>query len=245
MKKLNLSGTLKMADPTTSKMMSALITDSMENVPIGEVSDKIRSCCGAYVIRFKSGKIYAGKSKDVRTRPLGHKSKNANDFKGEEMIEISAYYTNNYKDAGALEGLLIRQLPVMNKEHQPDASTWKEIPKKQLLSGKPEELKDLLNKLGEKILTLPDVKQIARPSGWITYQISAGKNFCIIWVKKDHLRIDLKIDKNNFTDPDNLSFEIEWTTAQAFNRRIEMYDDSKLDGIFGLVMQAYKVTTSR
>lgn len=215
------------------------IKDIIKNVPIDKIS-KIPNCCGAYIITFKSGKIYVGKSKNVRTRPLQHKSKKADEFKGEIMDKVSAYITNNYKDAGVLEALFIRQLPVINKEHQSDASTWKNISKEQLLSSNPKELKDMLNKLSDKILSLPDVKEKAVPSGWITYQISAGKNFCIIWVKKGHLLIDLKIDENNFKDINNLSVKIPWTTSQAFNRRIKMSDDKQLDSIFNLVRQAYQ-----
>ena len=232
MKRINLSETLRIVD---------IITDKIENVSIDDVSNKIPNCCGAYIIKFMSGKIYVGKSKNVRTRPGQHQPKNkkADEFKGEIMDTVSVYLTKNYKDAGVLEALLIRQLPVINKEHQDDASTWKETSIEQLLLGKSKGLSEMLNNLSDKILSLPDVKQVNR-KGWTTYQISAGKNFCIIFVKKDHLQIDLKVDENSFNDPENLSYEIEWTTAQAFNRRIKMYDDKQESGIFNLIKQSYQ-----
>ena len=59
-------------------------------------------------------------------------------------------------------------------------------------------------------------------------------------VRKNFLQINLKVDKNNFNDPNKLSSEIEWTTVQAFNRRIKMYDDKQFDDIFKLVMQAHQ-----
>lgn len=231
MKKINFSEISKIVN----------IIDKIENVPINEISKKIPECCGAYIIEFKSKKIYVGKSKNVRTRPQQHQPKNkkANEFKDEIMDKVSVYLTKNYKDAGILEAWLIRELPVINKEHQDDASTWKKIPKEQLLSSTPQELNEILNKLSEKILTLSSVKEVGR-KGWITYQISTGKNFCKIIVKKDHLEIDLKVDKDNYNDANNLSSKIEWTTTQAFNRRIKMHDDKQVNDIFKLIKQAYQ-----
>lgn len=234
MEKIDLSGISKIVN----------ITSTIENVPIDKISD-IPDCCGAYVITVESGKTYVGTSKNVRTRIPQHESEKATDFPGEKMDKASAYLTKNLYDADILEQWLIRELkPELNKRHQDGASAWKDGSETKLLSGTSKELKEIFDKLSDKILSLPDVKKEVRKS-WITYQISAGKNFCIIEVRKNYLQIGLKVDKNNFNDPNNLSFEIEWTTQQAFNRRIEMYDDKQFDGIFKLVMQAYKVVSSK
>jgi len=228
MKKLNLSEISKVVD----------ITEIIESVPIDD--NKIPNCCGAYVITVKSGKRYVGKSKTVKSRIQQHKHPKDDNFKGEKMNKVSAYLTKNYFDAGILEPLIIRELkPELNKEHQSDASTWKEVPIEQLLSGTTKELKEIFYKLSKKILTLSGVKEKLR-RGWATYQISAGKNFCIIMVRKNFLQIDLKVDKNNFNDPNKLSSEIERTTVQAFDRRIKMYNDKQFDDIFKFIMQAYQ-----
>lgn len=221
------------------------IIDKKENVSIGEISD-IPNCCGAYVITVNSGERYVGTSKTVRTRIQSHKVPNDPNIEGKKINKVSVYLTNTLEDADILECWLIRELkPELNKRHQDDASTWKEIPKEQLLSSTTKEFKEISGKLSNKILTLPNVKEIIRKSGWITYQISAMKNFCAIIVRKDYLQIDLKVDENNFNDPNNLSSKIKPTQAWTFNRRIKMYDDKQFDDIFKLVRQAYEVMISK
>jgi predicted transport protein len=155
------------------------------------------------------------------------------------------YLTNTLEDADIMECWLIRELkPELNKRHQPDASTWKEVSKDILLSSATKELKEMFDKLRSNILARLEVKEKVR-KGWITYQISAMKNFCAIMIRKDYLQIDLKVDKSDFNDPNNLSFEIKPTQAWTFNRRIEMYDGKQFDGIFKLVMQAYNIMSSK
>lgn len=233
MKKINLSGISKEVD----------IIDIKENIPIDEVSN-IPNCCGTYVITVQSGKLYVGSSKTVRTRIQSHKVDNDPNIR-EEIGKVSIYLTNTHMDARILEYWFIRELkPELNKEIQSDASTWKEVSKDALLSSTTKELKEMLNNFRDKILALSGVKEKVR-KGWVTYQISAMKNFCAIIVRKDYLQIDLKVDKSNFYDPNNLSFEIKPTQAWTFNRRIEMYDDKQFDGMFKLVMQAYNVISSK
>ncbi len=219
------------------------IKSAIENVPINRIS-AIPNCCGAYVITVQSGKKYVGTSKTVRTRIQSHKVDNDPNVT-EEMEKVSVYLTNTLEDADIMECWLIRELkPELNKRHQPDASTWKEGSKDVLLSSTTKESKETFDKLRHKILSLSEVKEKVR-RGWITYQISAMKNFCAIIIRKNYLQIDLKVDKSNFNDPDDLSFEIKPTQAWTFNRRIEMYDDKQFDDIFNLVRQTYEVMISK
>ncbi len=231
--KIDLSGISKVVN----------ITSTIENVSIDKMAT-IPNCCGAYVITVQSGKRYVGTSKTVRTRIQSHRVDNDPNVT-EEMDKVSVYLTDSLEDADIMECWLIRELkPELNKRHQPDASTWKEVSKDVLLSSITKELKEMFDKLRDNILFLPEVKEKVR-KGWITYQISAMKNFCAIIVRKDYLQIDLKVDKSNFSDPNNLSFKIKPTQAWTFNRRIEIRDDKQFDGILKLVMQAYKVMSSK
>ena len=227
MEKIELSGISKLVN----------ITSTIENVAINKIAN-IPNCCGAYVITVQSGKRYVGTSKTVRTRIQSHKVDNDPNVT-EEMDKVSVYLTNTLEDADIMECWFIRELkPELNKRHQPDASTWKEVSKDVLLSSTTKELKEIFDKLRGNILALPGVKEKVR-KGWVTYQISAMKNFCAIIVRKDYLQIDLKIGKSNFNDPNNSSFKIKPTHAWTFDRRVEMRDDKQFDGIFKLVMQAY------
>lgn len=233
MEKIDLSEILKVVN----------ISSAIENVAINKIAN-IPNCCGAYVISVRSGKRYVGTSKTVRTRIQSHRVDNDPNVT-EEMDKVSVYLTNTLEDADIMECWLIRELkPELNKRHQPDASTWKEVSKDVLLSSITKELKEIFDKLRDNILALPEAKEKVR-KGWITYQISAMKNFCAIIVRKNYLQIDLKVDKSNFNDPNNLSFGIKPTQAWTFNRRVEMYNDKQFDGIFKLVMQAYNVMSSR
>ena len=59
-------------------------------------------------------------------------------------------------------------------------------------------------------------------------------------MKKGFLQVDIKVDKNKFKDPHNLSREIERTTQQAFDRRIKISNSKQLNDVFNLVRQAYE-----
>lgn len=233
MEKIDLSEILKVVN----------ITSAIENVSINKIA-AIPNCCGAYVITVQSGKRYVGTSKTVRTRIQSHKVNNDPNVT-EEMEKVSVYLTNTLEDADIMECWLIRELkPELNKRHQPDASTWKEVSEGVLLSNTTKELKEIFGKLRNNILVLFEAKEKIRKS-WVTYQISAMKNFCAIMVRKNYLQIDLKVDKSNFSDPNNLSFEIKPTQAWTFNRRIKMFDDKQFDDTFNLVRQAYEVMISK
>ena len=92
-----------------------------------------------------------GTAKKLKERIPQHKHPNDKNFEGEEIDKVSAYLTKTLMDADILECLLIRELnPRLNKRHQPDASTWKEVSIEQLLSGTTKELKEIFYKLSKK-----------------------------------------------------------------------------------------------
>lgn len=101
------------------------VIEIMEDVPMSNLSS-IPDCCGAYVIKVKSGKTYVGSSKTVRTRIRSHNVYNDPNIT-EDMELITFYLTNSHMNARILEYWLIRELnPELNFEIRPDASTWKE-----------------------------------------------------------------------------------------------------------------------
>jgi len=208
-----------------------------ENISAEEL-DKVQNCCGAYIITVKSGERYVGSSKTLRTRIQSHRVYNDPNIKGKPMKSVTVYLTKTHMDARIIEYYLIKELnPELNFEIRPDASTWKEGPKEKLLTNKEDRLLELLDGLGGLIKSLPEVKEVTRKS-WITYQISAMKNFCAIKIKKDYLQIDLKIKEIN--DPKNTSFNIDPTQAWTFNRRIELYNTNEVYNAFEIIKQAYE-----
>lgn len=103
------------------------------------------------------------------------------------------------------------------------------------------EPKEILKKLSKLILTLPNTKEIVRKN-WITFQISAMKNFCAIKIKKDCLHVDIKIpDYSKFEDHSNISYDIMSTQTWTFDRRIELYNTSQIDNTFDIIRQAYEM----
>lgn len=200
----------------------------------------VPNCCGAYIITVESGKKYVGSSKTVRTRIQSHNVYNDPNII-EPIISVSFYLTKEHMDARILEYWLIRELnPELNYEIQSDASTWKNGSKETLLTNKSDQIKEIFEKLRLKILSLPNIKEVVRKN-WITYQISAMKNFCAIKIKKDILQVDLKIlDYSKFKDSTNLSYDIESTQAWTFDRRIELSNIRQIDDAFNLIIQSYE-----
>ncbi len=216
------------------------ITSKIEDVPYEELPS-IPNCCGAYIITVKSGKIYVGSSKTIRTRIQSHNVHNDPNII-EDIDKVTFYITNTHMDARILEYWLIRELnPELNFEIRPDASTWKDGSKEILLSSTKADTKDMLEKLSRLILTLPKTKEIVRKN-WITYQISKMKNFCAIKIKKDYIQVDLKImDYTKFKDLEQISFDIISTQTWTFDRRIELYNIEQIDKAFELIKRAYEL----
>lgn len=216
------------------------INNILEDVPIQNISE-IPNCCGAYIIKVRSGKTYVGSSKTVRTRIQSHNVYNDPNIT-EDMDCITFCLTNSHMDARILEYWLIRELnPELNFEIRPDASTWKEGSKDVLLSSTKDESKKILEKLSKLILSLPNTKEVVRKN-WITFQTSAMKNFCAIKIRKDYLQVDLKImDYTKFKDSENISFDIISTQAWTFDRRIEIYNMEQINKAFDLIRQAYEL----
>lgn len=216
------------------------VTSKIEDVPYEELSS-VPNCCGAYIIAVKSGKIYVGSSKTVRTRIQSHNVHNDPNII-EDIDKVTFYLTKTHMDARILEYWLIRELnPELNFEIRPDASTWKDESKDILLSSTNDDTKEILEKLSKLILMLPNTKEIVRKN-WITYQISKMKNFCAIKIKKDYIQVDLKImDYTKFKDPEQISFDIISTQTWTFDRRIELYDIDQVDKAFELVKRAYEL----
>ncbi len=193
---------------------------------------------GVYVITTESGKQYVGSSKTLRTRIQEHKGYNDPNIT-EPIKSVCCYETDNEMNALILEYRYIRELkPELNKEFQPDASTWKKGSKEKLLSNTGDELREVFKKLRQCICCLPGVEEVVRKNR-ITYQISALKNFCIVKFMKGHLQIDLKDYKDQINDPDGFSWKIEATQASTFHRRLELRNETEMDTAFKLITQAY------
>lgn len=93
----------------------------LKDIPEKEIS-AIPNCCGAYVIKVESGKLYVGSSKTLRTRILAHKVYNDPNI-SEKIVSACYYQTNEHVDARILEYWLIREIdPVLNKSNNSDAS---------------------------------------------------------------------------------------------------------------------------
>ncbi len=216
------------------------IISKIEDIPFEKLSS-IPNCCGAYIIKVKSGKRYVGSSKTVRTRIQSHNVHNDPNIM-EDIDKVTFYLTKKHMDARILEYWLIRELnPELNFEIQPDASIWKDGSKESLLSNANDGPKEILEKLSKLILTLPNTKEVIRKN-WVTYQISKMKNFCAIKIKKDYLEVDLKIlDYTKFNDTENISFDIISTQTWTFDRRIELYKEEHIDKAFDLIRQAYEL----
>lgn len=216
------------------------ITSKIEDIPYGKLSS-VPNCCGAYIITVKSGRIYVGSSKTVRTRIQSHNVHNDPNII-EDIDKVTFYLTKTHMDARILEYWLIRELnPELNFEIQPDASTWKDGSKDLLLLNTKDNTKNILEKLSKLILTLPNTKEVVRKN-WITYQISKMKNFCAIKIKKDCLQVDLKImDHTRFKDSESISFDIMSTQTWTFDRRVELYNIEQIEKTFDLIKQAYEL----
>lgn len=80
-------------------------------------------------------------------------------------------------------------------------------------------------------------KELFRKS-WVTYQLSAMKNFCAVKVLADSLQVDLKIDERAFSDPSGMSEPLVPTQAWTFNRRLRIRSRADVDRAIPLVAQA-------
>lgn len=193
---------------------------------------------GVYVITTKSGQRYVGSSNDICKRVMSHNSEKGPNIT-EPIKSVCCYETEHKMDAPILEYSYIRKLkPELNREIQPDASTWKKGSKEKLLSNTSDELHELFKEFRQRICSLPDVEEVVRKN-WITYQTSALKNFCIVKFTKGYLQIDFKDYKDQIKDPAGFSWKIKATQASTFHRRLELRNDTEMDTAFKLIKQAY------
>jgi len=193
---------------------------------------------GVYVITTESDKQYVGSSNDICKRVMSHNSQKGSNIT-EPVKSVCCYETEHNTDALILEYWYIGKLkPELNREIQPDASTWKKGSKEKLLSNTSDELHELFEELSQRICCLPDVEEVTRKN-WITYQTSALKNFCIVKFTKGYLQIDFKDYKDQIEDTTGFSRKIEATQTSTFHRRLELRKATQMDTALELITQAY------
>lgn len=216
------------------------IKNSVESLVMENMSSSLLGAPGAYVITTKTGKRYIGSSNSLYNRLRSHMDYKESKNVPEPVKSVCCYLTNSEVDARILEYWLIRELkPELNREIQPDASRWKTGSKEILFLDTEDKIKKTFEKVSQRILSLPGVKEIVR-KGWITYQLSPMKNFCAVKITSNCLQIDLKVDKDRLKDPAQISLEIIPTQAWTFNRRLELSSITEIDGVFELIKQSYE-----
>jgi len=127
----------------------------------------------------------------------------------------------------------------LEKESKKWTFKWKTSSREKLLQDSTEDLKHLFDKLSECICCLPNVKEVCRKK-WITYQISALKNFCTVKVLKDALEIHMKVNKNKFIDEKNITKNVERTPAWTFDKCFTINSQEDVDYAIVLIEQAYQ-----
>jgi len=194
---------------------------------------------GAYVLTTASGKQYVGSSRVLRHRVAAHLRASRDRNVTEAVRSIRCYVTAEAADAAIVEYWLVRGLePELNRENQPDASTWKSGSLGALLDGTSPDLCAAVEALRTRMCTLPGVKEVVRRT-WITYQLSPLKNFCAVKVLTTSLQVDLKLPAACVTDAAGVSSTIKPTQAWNFDRRIEVTLAGEIEAAWTLVRQAY------
>lgn len=127
----------------------------------------------------------------------------------------------------------------LEKESKKWTFKWKTVPLEELLRDSEENLKHLFAELSKRICCIPNVKEVYRKK-WITYQISALKNFCTVKVLKDALEIHMKVDKNKFIDEKNITKNVERTPAWTFDKCFIINPQDDVDYAISLIEQAYQ-----
>jgi len=115
--------TLKKTNIENKKTITIEIPQVIKDIPEKKLST-IPNCCGAYVIKVKSGKIYVGSSKTLRNRILQHKDKfDPNISISDKIISTCYYKTNTHQEARIMENWLIREInPELNKTNKINSS---------------------------------------------------------------------------------------------------------------------------
>lgn|SRR5512133_46990 len=215
------------------------VTTVMEGLPAADAGT-VPLGPGAYVLTTGSGKQYVGSSSSLRGRIRTHLDAPQHPNLDGPVRLVSCYETATEADAPILEYALIRDLaPALNRENQPDASEWKDGHRERLVAGATEALGKLQATLSGRILREVGGREVFRKS-WVTYQISAMKNFCAVKLLADCLQVDLKVDERTFSDPSRISEPVVPTQAWTFNRRLRIRDEADIDGAIPLVAQAHR-----
>lgn len=215
------------------------VTSVAENVRPAEVG-KVPTGPGAYVLTTVSGKQYVGSSSSLRGRVRAHLDAPEHPNLDGPVRLVSCYETTSEADAPILEYALIRDLqPELNRENQPDASEWKDAKRDALVAGASAALGILQARLSKRILDEIGGKEVFRKS-WVTYQLSAMRNFCAVRLLADCLQVDLKADERTFVDPSRISEPLLPSQAWTFNRRLRIRSETDVDDAIPLVAQAHQ-----
>lgn len=97
--------------------------------------------------------------------------------------------------------------------------------------------KPYFDKFRNDILNLGDNIEEGYTPEYIKYVIST--TFLTIKVAKNHLRVDLRINKDNFKDPKNITTDIS-KRKWSLTRELQYYKSSNLNDILNLIKQAYE-----
>lgn len=117
---------------------------------------------------------------------------------------------------------------------------WETVAVEKHLEKASDNLRNVFLKLGEKICCIsPEVKEVSRQK-WITYQLSALKNFCAVKVLDDSLEISLKMDESIYSDKKGIAKSRQRTSAWTFDKVLNISSESEIDYAVTLVEQAYK-----
>ncbi len=202
--------------------------------------DDITTGPGVYVLRTVSGKRYVGVSGSVRGRVRAHRDDPAHPNLDGSIRSVGFLETATEADARILEYVMIRDIePELNRENQADASEWKTGRREILVAAAAPELRELQRELGRRIVEEIGGREVFRKS-WVTYQLSAMKNFCAVKLLSDSLQVDLKMG-DEIRDPLGLSEHLEPTQAWTFNRRIRIRTAEELPGALALIAQAHRL----
>ena len=227
------------ASPGKTLRIDVRVTGATENVPASELST-LPTGPGAYVLTTRSGKRYVGSSTSLRGRIRTHVEAPQHPNLDGPVEYASCYTTETEADAPLLEYALIRDLePELNRENQPDASEWKDGERDALVASAHEALASLQAELGRRIVRDVGGKEVFRKS-WVTYQLSAMKNFCAVKVLADCLQVDLKIDARELDDAAGFSEPLTPTQAWTFNRRVRVRSVADIDRALPLIAQAQR-----
>lgn len=112
---------------------------------------------------------------------------------------------------------------------------WTTVPVEKHLNKLNDNSKEIFKKLSKKICRIAtDIKEVHRKN-WIIYHIFLLKNFCTVKVKKDLLKIYMKVNKDTFIDKKGITKDIKRTPSWTFDNVFIIKSEDNTDYAVSLI----------